>query len=122
MRTIALLVSLQTAEQSPSCNTSELVVANADVAVAQALIAGGGRRDVRMARTFLKAARERQRAAAALCAAAQVPGKANPFGLDDQPDPFDLAHGADSESAFSDAAFFRAVVEYAADFGPKVKA
>jgi hypothetical protein len=134
LRTIALLLSLQP-NQSTSCNAAELVLANADVAVAHALVVRARRpREVRVAREYLRAARERKRAAVALCTAARSlrkvnpfggdarsdPCKANPFRLDDQPDPFDLGHGADSDSAFSDEAFFRAVVQYAADFGPKV--
>lgn len=148
LRTIAILLSLQP-NQSPSCNVAELVLASADVAVAQTLAVRAGRpREVRGAREYLRAARERKRAAVALCAAARFsrkvnpfrgedrsdPCKPNPFGLDDpstacktnpfrmddQPDPFDSGHGAGSDSAFSDEAFFRAVVQYAADFGPKV--
>jgi hypothetical protein len=148
LRTIALLVSLQP-NQSPSCNTAELVLANADVAVAQALVVRAGRpRAAQVAREYLRAARERKRAAVALCVAARVPRKVNPFRADDRwgpckpnpfrsddqpdackvnpfwpdnlPDPFDLESGTGSDSAFSDEAFFRAVVQYAADFGPKV--
>jgi hypothetical protein len=120
LRTIALLLSFQ-ANQGPNCNPAELVLANADVSVAQTLVSQAGKpKELRIARAYLKAARERRRAAAALCTAARIPRKHNPFWLDDQPDPFDLARGSDGESAFSDEAFFRAVLEYSADFGPKV--
>jgi hypothetical protein len=98
-----------------------LVLASADVAVARVLVFRAHKpREERVAWAYLKAARERKRAAVALCTAAPTPRKANPFRLDDQPDPFDLGHGEGEDSPFSDEAFFRAVLEYAANFGPKV--
>lgn len=120
LRTFLLLVSFSSTP-SPTCNASEVARADADLVIAQKLISRAGEaQEKKLARAYLVAAKERRRTALAACTPTEVSAKVNPFALEAEPDPFDPEYANESESAFSDAAFFRAVLDYAAGFGPRV--